>query len=226
MFNKTDFNAKITEVEGKIPSITGLATTSALTVVENKIPDVTSLVKKTDYDTKISDIEKKVTDHGHDKYITTPEFNTLAASVFNARLAQASLVTKTNFDTKLQELNKKINPNKTKHLLVGTDLKKLNTFDAAYFRGKNYFDSDGAQHYLVFQPAYKYFHVVDFEIDSWKSNGLFNEKISSVMNPKGAPPRIVYDNARIKVKSNGNILKQNKTTYNHRPIVNIYIVLD
>ena len=56
---KTDFNSKISEVEGKIPSINGLAKTSALTAVENKIPDVSSLVKKTDYDTKISDIEKK-----------------------------------------------------------------------------------------------------------------------------------------------------------------------
>ena len=36
---ETDFNAKVTEIEGKIPSITGLATNSALTVVENKIPD-------------------------------------------------------------------------------------------------------------------------------------------------------------------------------------------
>ena len=43
---KTDFNPKITEVEGKIPSITGLATNSALTAVENKIPDINDLVKK------------------------------------------------------------------------------------------------------------------------------------------------------------------------------------
>ena len=42
---KTDFNAKVAEIEGKIPSISGLAT--ALTAVENKIPDVSSLVKKT-----------------------------------------------------------------------------------------------------------------------------------------------------------------------------------
>ena len=75
MVKKTDFNAKITKVEGKIPSITGLATSSALTAVENKIPDINSLVKKTDSETKISDIEKKITDHDHDKYITTPEFN-------------------------------------------------------------------------------------------------------------------------------------------------------
>ena len=43
---KTDLNAKITEIEGKIPSITCLATNSALTALENKIPDVSSLVKK------------------------------------------------------------------------------------------------------------------------------------------------------------------------------------
>ena len=30
----------------KIPSITGLATTSALTTVENKIPSISNLVKK------------------------------------------------------------------------------------------------------------------------------------------------------------------------------------
>ena len=49
----------LTDVENKIPDVSSLATKSALTVVENKIPDVSSLVKKTDYDTKISDIEKK-----------------------------------------------------------------------------------------------------------------------------------------------------------------------
>ena len=104
MVKKNDFNAKFTEVEGKIPSITGLAKSSALTAAENKILDVSSLVKKTDYDTKISDIEKKITDHDRDKYITTHEFNTMAADAFNARLVQADLVTKTDFDAKLSDL--------------------------------------------------------------------------------------------------------------------------
>ena len=53
---KTDFDSKITEVEGKISSISGLATSSALTAVENKIPDVSSLVKKTDFDANIKKI--------------------------------------------------------------------------------------------------------------------------------------------------------------------------
>ena len=122
---KKDLNAKITEIEGKIPRITGLAINSALTAVENKILDVSSLIKKRDYDTKISEIEKKITRHNCDKYITTPEFNTLAAEVFNARLAQANLMTQTDFDTRLQSPSKRITSNKTKHLLVKNELKKI-----------------------------------------------------------------------------------------------------
>ena len=49
---QTDYSPKITEIESKIPNVSGLATTSALTAVENKIPDVSSLVKKTDYNIK------------------------------------------------------------------------------------------------------------------------------------------------------------------------------
>ena len=50
--------------------MSGLVTKSALTVVENKTPNVTNLVRKTDYDKIISELEKKLTDHNHDIYIT------------------------------------------------------------------------------------------------------------------------------------------------------------
>ena len=89
---------KLTELENKIPDVSGSARKTALTAVENKIPDVSSLVKKANYHTKIIKLVKKLTDHNHEKYITTPEFNTLAANVCNARLAQANLITKTDFD--------------------------------------------------------------------------------------------------------------------------------
>ena len=128
--------------------------------MENIIPNFSSLVKKTDYDTKISELEEKFTDHNHDKYITTPEFNTLAASVFNARLAQANLITKTDFDARLSSLNRKTTTNKTKHLLVENELKKLKTFDSSYFIGKSHFEEDGTQNYLVFQPMYRYFKII------------------------------------------------------------------
>ena len=79
---------------------------------------------KTDYDTKITEIQKKLTDHDHDKYITTPEFNNLAARIFTARLGQGNLIRKTDFDDKLKSLNQKINSNKTKHLLVENKFKQ------------------------------------------------------------------------------------------------------
>ena len=78
-------------------SISGLVTNVALTAVENKIPNISSLVKKTDYDTKITEIGKNLTDHNQDKYITTTEFNTLATDVFNAKISQSKFSDKNRF---------------------------------------------------------------------------------------------------------------------------------
>ena len=115
-----------------------MATKTALTAVENKIPDVSSLAKKTNYNTKITEIEKKFTDHNYDKFITTPEFNTLAADVFNARWAQANLITKTDFDAKLSNLNRKITKNKTRHLLVENELKVKNFWFKLFYWQKSF----------------------------------------------------------------------------------------
>ena len=136
-------------------------------------------LKKTYYDTKITEIEKKLTDHNHDKYITTPEFNTLAADVFNARLAQANLVTKTGFNNSASSLESKIAANKTKNDSIENKFKKLKTFDSHCFIGKTHFEEDGAQNYLVFQPPNKCFKVItsiDY-VSSWKSKGLSAETI-------------------------------------------------
>ena len=88
------------------------------------------------------------------KYINTPEFNKLAARGFIARLAQENLVAQTDFDDKLRSLNQNINSIKIKHFHVENELKKLQTFDSIYFRGKSHFEEDGTQNYLVFQPMY------------------------------------------------------------------------
>ena len=99
---------------------------------------------------KLLKLKKKLTDHNHDKYITTPEFNTLAADVFNARLAQANLVTKTDFDNSVSSLDSKIAANKTKNESIENEFKKLKTFDSSYFIGKSHFEEDGTQNYLDF----------------------------------------------------------------------------
>ena len=102
--------------------------------------------------------------------------------------------------------------------------------DASYFRGKNYFDgSDGTQNYSVFQPMYKYFKTSvkgsTTYVSSWKSKGLFNEKISSATTSNyNQAPSLAYDNVRIKLQFVEDLLKQDKITCNHGPIVNIYFV--
>ena len=78
----TTLNAKINEVKSEIPSITNLATTAALTTVENKIPNVCDLVKKADYDAKISEMEKK--------YFTTSHYGKFMSNTFDAKMTQKS----------------------------------------------------------------------------------------------------------------------------------------
>ena len=156
LVKNTTLNAKITEIENQIPSISDVATNSALNGVENKIPDVSSLVKKTNYDAKISEVESKVNNHDHDKYITTSEFNKRRTDNFKARLAQVNFVTKTDFDAKLQDISKRITSNKSEHFLAENELKNYKNF-----MGRNRFEEDSVQNYLVFQPMYKYFKKIE-----------------------------------------------------------------
>ena len=121
-------NAIINKVKSEILNITNLATASALTAVENKMPDISDLVQKSDYNTKINEVKKKISDHDHsNKYITTPEFNKLTPESFAERLKQANaarksdiviFLNKTDFDNQvknvtssknqLSELSKKV----------------------------------------------------------------------------------------------------------------------
>ena len=155
-----------------------------MAAVENIIPNVSNLVTKTDLTTKISEIGK-VSYHNHDKYITNPEFNKLTTKNFKGRLALADFVTKTDFDTKLQDIRKRITSNKTKHLLVENELKKLKTFDLNYFKCKVHFVEDGTQNYLVFLPMQKYFKRISIVgsgdyIYFWKYKGLSDERFNSI----------------------------------------------
>ena len=91
---------------------------------------------------------------------------------------------------------------------------------------ENYFDGDGTQNYLVFQPMCKYFKTFTENnntfISSWESKGLSNEKNRSVKTSNyNNALRLVHDNARIKLKFVGDLLKQEKIRYSRGPIVNI-----
>ena len=74
LVKKSDY-VKITDIENKILSLSGLAINAALTAVENKVPYVSSLVKKTDYNAKVNKIEEKLLIVIAIDNITTSEFN-------------------------------------------------------------------------------------------------------------------------------------------------------
>ena len=138
------------------------------------------------------------------------------------------MITKTDFDAKLSSLNRKITQNKTKHLLVENELKKLKTFGLSYFIGKSHFEADGTQNYLVFQPINRYFKTGSSDyVLSWKSKGLSAESTA----PPSASNNFLklslnYLDSKIRVRFSGSFLKQGKFTYTHEKIVNIYIVYE
>ena len=74
----------LTAVENKIPDITNFATKTMLTNLSNAVPHITALIKKSDYDTKIAEIESK--------YVSNIGFD--------SKLAQANVIANRNFDAK------------------------------------------------------------------------------------------------------------------------------
>ena len=185
------------------------------------------LLTKTNYNTQINETEKELTDHNHDKHITTLEFNTLGASVFNRRLAQAKLITKTDFDTKLLSLNRKIMPNKPKHLLVKNDLKKLEEgLVIICLENVSFDEGEVLQVYLIFQPIHRYFKIPTNTkyISERKSKGLSDESIKPrTTSDNSLAPLIDYVGYK---KFNGSCLKQPRVTYTHGKAVNIYIAYE
>ena len=132
----------------------------------------------------------------------------------------------------MSSLNRKITSNKSKDLLVENQLKKLKTFDSSYFTGKSHFEEDGTQNYLVFQPMYRYFKIIagvgnGSYIYYWQSKGLSDERINSIKTPNYIiTPKLNYYGTKTRVEFNGSCLKQDKVTFNHGKVVNIYIVYE
>ena len=78
-------------------------------------------------------------------------------------------MTKTDFDTQLKKISDRVTPNKPKHWLVETELRKLEKFDAACFMGKDRLE----ENYLVFKPMNKYFKKIG------NTKGLSDEAIQT-----------------------------------------------
>ena len=59
-------------------------------------------------------------------------------------------------------------------------MKKLKIFDLSYFIGKNHFDENGTQNYLVFQSMLEYFTLNSNWITKWNSKELSNESLQVI----------------------------------------------
>ena len=145
------------------------------------MPDITTLIKKSNCDIKIAEIESKyVSNNG-----------------LNSKLAEANIITKRNFDAKIIELE--------------IILKKLQTFDSSYFRGKSHFEKDGAQNYLIFQPIIRYFRVNKKYILPWKSKGLSDKTITPcTTSDNSLTPLIDHYGSKVRVKFNNRLFKTAK----------------
>ena len=156
LVNKTDYNAKIKDIEDETPDITnlattadlnatlndfkyeifsisGLATAATLSAVKKKIPDVNTLFKKADYDAKIS--EKKI--------FTTSDCNKSRKNIPHAKITEkkvikniGNFVKKTDFDDKVKNINRKITSGKTKHVGGEKKLKELSESELNYYQQK------------------------------------------------------------------------------------------
>ena len=130
-------------------------------------------------------------------------------------------MTKTDFDAKLSSFNRKVTSNKTKHILVENELKKLKTFSLSYFIGKSHFEEDGTQNYLVFQPLNKYFKIIANTkyISSGQSKRLSDETIKPpTMSDYKLNPQLNYFGAKTRLEFKEICLKQHKSTFNHGEI--------
>ena len=209
LVKKADLNAQITEVEGKIPSISGLAAISVLTAVEDKISDVSGLVKKTDFNTKVTEIEGKIPS------ISSLATNSALTAVENKIPDVSSLIKKINLDTELKQISDRVTSNKSRHLQIENKLKKLENFDSGYFKGKSHFEEDGAQNYLVFQPIYR-LYIANISriigvgsgnyICFWKSIGLSDENLNSnTASNYSITPELSFYGNKTRVEFNGNV---------------------
>ena len=119
-----------------------------------------------------------------------------------------------------------INLNKSSNISIKAELKteqdkiiKLQAFDSSYFCGKNHFEDDSTQNYLVFQLLYIYFKKIGNtdDISASKSKGLSDESIKPPSTPDNSLAlSLSYIGTKTRVKFVGICLKQDKIRFTHK----------
>ena len=110
------------------------------------------------------------------KYVTTADYNKFTSNTLDSKITLENLVNE-------YDLNEMIKTSATKaeSKAEQDEIAKLQIFDSSLFIGQSYFDNDGIQLYLVFQPIYKTitaFSGLTSTTLEWESKGLSNEKFT------------------------------------------------
>ena len=222
---KNDENNKLVTKVDNIDT-SGLAkktdSNTKITEIDGKIPNTSGLVKKTNYNTKIIEIEDKIPDTIN---LVT---KILVNKVENKIPDISNLATKTTLTTvenKIPDINSLVKKSdyNTKITGIENNIKKLQAYNLSYFRGKQYFDDgDGKQNPLVFLSMRKCFklnsilNVIDGVL-LWQSKGISNESIKPPTTTNNSlTPRLSYYSTKIRLKFRGSCLKQPKFTFTHK----------
>ena len=100
--------------------------------IENKIPNASALVKKIDYNTTISNIEKK--------YFTTPDYNKFTSKILDVKIKEKGLDGKSNIYNLVKSFNLNTKVTTKAELKANQDkINKLETLDLSYFLCKIFF---------------------------------------------------------------------------------------
>ena len=94
--------------------------------MKKKIPDTSNLVKKTNYNTKITELENKIPD------ISNLATKTALSTVQNKITDTSNLLRKTDYNTKITEIEKKLTDHKHDECIDTSEFNKLatNVFNA------------------------------------------------------------------------------------------------
>ena len=165
-------------------------------------------------------------------WLKKKEFNTKVIEIEGKISDASNLVKKTDLDTRFKKISNGVTKNKSKDLLVENEIKQLKQLDLSYFRGENYFGNNNIN-YLVFEVSLKYLNFYDDSfykpVLSWNSKGVSKEIVKAPRsNNNILSPTIenTLDHQKIKLKFNGSCLVQDQITYTPQTIVNIHIAYE
>ena len=169
-------------------------------------------------------------------FVQKSDYSTEISSIKNDYVTNAALTSQLNdlkshyIADEVKKIDHKVKKNSTDILGLESRLKqKENTLndlerEAKFFRGSYYFNQ---QSYLIYEPTTFSFKQTSAGITHWKSAGIDSYSLKTdlrgVANISGGHLKISKGN-RMSVRFSGNYVKENKSIYPVKSVVNIYIV--